>query len=281
MSKVFTKSSICPLPQYIVCFPRIHGKEPRPHSARQRGAYAARQNWGELQPLSLYVFRYFIASLLHGSLTVWSNFEIADLDLWRSESYTKFFDFLDSKGVRVVLPVSPMFLTYAASKFCRDFTTRCDSYSIPFCRQKSTSCNFPAVGRCSSSHLRGSTVLEKGPDRASALLLPSYIQIDSLSFGMRSTFSMTSVCAPHLSESCAVPLHAHPLSCQDTSIYRSSTARRAILMRAASASAIQIKILVRIFRFSNPAQIIRLDAIHRAPDFNGMSCLRQYEELFS
>ncbi|KAJ7247351.1 hypothetical protein C8J57DRAFT_1241065 [Mycena rebaudengoi] len=29
---------------------------------------------------------------------VWSNFEIADLDLWRSEAYMKFFEFLDSKG---------------------------------------------------------------------------------------------------------------------------------------------------------------------------------------
>ncbi|KAG6887217.1 hypothetical protein C0992_013348 [Termitomyces sp. T32_za158] len=28
----------------------------------------------------------------------WSNFEIADLDLWRSEAYNKFFDFLDEKG---------------------------------------------------------------------------------------------------------------------------------------------------------------------------------------
>jgi alpha 1,2-mannosyltransferase len=30
--------------------------------------------------------------------TVWSNFEIGDLDLWRGEAYTKFFDFLDQKG---------------------------------------------------------------------------------------------------------------------------------------------------------------------------------------
>ena len=29
---------------------------------------------------------------------VWSNFEIGDLDLWRSEGYSKFFDFLDQKG---------------------------------------------------------------------------------------------------------------------------------------------------------------------------------------
>ncbi|KAF7793212.1 hypothetical protein EIP86_004321 [Pleurotus ostreatoroseus] len=28
----------------------------------------------------------------------WSNFEIGDLDFWRSEPYMKFFDFLDSKG---------------------------------------------------------------------------------------------------------------------------------------------------------------------------------------
>lgn len=28
----------------------------------------------------------------------WSNFEIADLDLWRGEAYSKFFEFLDEKG---------------------------------------------------------------------------------------------------------------------------------------------------------------------------------------
>lgn len=28
----------------------------------------------------------------------WSNFEIGDLDLWRGEKYSKFFDFLDKKG---------------------------------------------------------------------------------------------------------------------------------------------------------------------------------------
>jgi len=29
---------------------------------------------------------------------VWSNFEIGDLDFWRGEAYSKFFDYLDSKG---------------------------------------------------------------------------------------------------------------------------------------------------------------------------------------
>lgn len=30
--------------------------------------------------------------------TVWSNFEIGDLEFWRGEAYSKFFDFLDEKG---------------------------------------------------------------------------------------------------------------------------------------------------------------------------------------
>lgn len=28
----------------------------------------------------------------------WSNFEISDMDFWRSEAYTRFFDFLEAKG---------------------------------------------------------------------------------------------------------------------------------------------------------------------------------------
>ena len=41
------------------------------------------------------------------SYAVWSNFEIANMDFWRGEAYSKFFDFLDRKGgfyyeVRVV-----------------------------------------------------------------------------------------------------------------------------------------------------------------------------------
>jgi len=31
-------------------------------------------------------------------IIVWSNFEIADLDFWRSEAYMKFFDYLEAKG---------------------------------------------------------------------------------------------------------------------------------------------------------------------------------------
>lgn len=29
---------------------------------------------------------------------VWSNFEIADMDFWRSEAYMKYFEFLEEKG---------------------------------------------------------------------------------------------------------------------------------------------------------------------------------------
>jgi alpha 1,2-mannosyltransferase len=34
----------------------------------------------------------------HSRQTVWSNFEIADLNFWRSPAYADFFSFLDSKG---------------------------------------------------------------------------------------------------------------------------------------------------------------------------------------
>jgi len=37
-------------------------------------------------------------SSLADSCIVWSNFEIGDLELWRSETYSRFFDFLDKKG---------------------------------------------------------------------------------------------------------------------------------------------------------------------------------------
>lgn len=31
-------------------------------------------------------------------VSVWSNFEIGDLDFWRGEAYSKFVEFLDEKG---------------------------------------------------------------------------------------------------------------------------------------------------------------------------------------
>jgi alpha 1,2-mannosyltransferase len=31
-------------------------------------------------------------------MEVWSNFEIADLDFWRSEAYMKYFEYLDAQG---------------------------------------------------------------------------------------------------------------------------------------------------------------------------------------
>ena len=37
-------------------------------------------------------------SSLELGVSVWSNFEIADMDFWRSEAYQKFFDHLESKG---------------------------------------------------------------------------------------------------------------------------------------------------------------------------------------
>lgn len=31
-------------------------------------------------------------------IAVWSNFEIGDMDFWREEAYSKFFDYLDEQG---------------------------------------------------------------------------------------------------------------------------------------------------------------------------------------
>jgi hypothetical protein len=36
--------------------------------------------------------------LTGGLKKVWSNFEIADMDFWRGEAYTAFFNYLDSLG---------------------------------------------------------------------------------------------------------------------------------------------------------------------------------------
>ena len=42
------------------------------------------------------VFR--LSRAILNNILDWSNFEIADMDFWRSEAYSKFFDFLESKG---------------------------------------------------------------------------------------------------------------------------------------------------------------------------------------
>jgi len=39
-----------------------------------------------------------LLGLVNILLPVWSNFEIADLDFWRSEAYEKFFTHLDRNG---------------------------------------------------------------------------------------------------------------------------------------------------------------------------------------
>lgn len=36
--------------------------------------------------------------LTNGLTIVWSNFQIADMDMWRGEAYQSFFDYLDKKG---------------------------------------------------------------------------------------------------------------------------------------------------------------------------------------
>jgi len=44
--------------------------------------------------------------------TVWSNFEIADMDFWRSEAYAAFFNYLDRSG-GFYYEVQPFAITFA------------------------------------------------------------------------------------------------------------------------------------------------------------------------
>jgi len=36
--------------------------------------------------------------IINSLLTVWSNFEIADMEFWRGPAYTAFFEYLDQQG---------------------------------------------------------------------------------------------------------------------------------------------------------------------------------------
>lgn len=47
-------------------------------------------------------------------LLVWSNFEIASMDFWRGEAYTKYFEYLDATG-GFYYEVSPSELEYSTT----------------------------------------------------------------------------------------------------------------------------------------------------------------------
>jgi hypothetical protein len=61
--------------------------------------------------------------------SVWSNFEIGSLELWRGEPYSKFFDFLDSKGGFYYEVSDPG--SYKVSQFLRYHLSRRDGVMHP------------------------------------------------------------------------------------------------------------------------------------------------------
>ena len=73
---------------------------------------------------------------------VWSNFEIGNLDLWRGEAYSKFFDFLDEKGG----------FYYEVNGLNCWFNLRCWKCGL-------------ALGRCSCPQHWSCFVCEKGSNR--------------------------------------------------------------------------------------------------------------------
>lgn len=57
----------------------------------------AQLQWVSLS-VNIYTRMCIFTLLIPRYMVVWSNFEIADLDFWRSDAYLKFFEFLDQSG---------------------------------------------------------------------------------------------------------------------------------------------------------------------------------------
>lgn len=79
------------------------------------------------------------------SSSVWSNFEIADMDFWRSEAYAKFFEFLDSKGgFYYEVNIAPTILSFPLSANIKlvAFPSALGRCPSPF----HCCCSFPAKG---------------------------------------------------------------------------------------------------------------------------------------
>lgn len=100
--------------------------------------------------------QYSVALLTLLFAAVWSNFEIASLDLWRSPAYSKFFDFLDKKGG----------FYYEVRHFSDHFLDDWNKL-VPFL----------ALGRCSRAQYWSSFVCEERPDRKIVFLrsLPDFL----------------------------------------------------------------------------------------------------------
>ena len=76
---------------------RIHTREPQFSCVEQRNELPLRQRRQNLQPLSLCV-PYSALPSNRSRYTVWSNFEIADLDFWHGPTYTASFESLELRG---------------------------------------------------------------------------------------------------------------------------------------------------------------------------------------
>lgn len=92
---------------------RLCEREPISATGGEHVAVHLERRWGDVQSLSLSVLSLLphtlsslyvvvidllVSSWLNSFPTVWSNFEIASLDFWRGEQYSKFFDHLDKSG---------------------------------------------------------------------------------------------------------------------------------------------------------------------------------------
>ena len=86
---------------------------------------------------------------------VWSNFEIADMDFWRGEAYTAFFDFLDKSGgfyyeVRLTIPWCGL-KPYDVSAVTKNWKTIGSAGATRRCTPSHWHCSYPDRSCISSS----------------------------------------------------------------------------------------------------------------------------------
>ena len=78
---------------------------------------------------------------------VWSNFEIADMDFWRGEAYSKFFEYLDQTG-GFYYEVRPLSILFTHASFGSNTNTHCSPLTTT------------AMGRCARTQHRSLIIPE-------------------------------------------------------------------------------------------------------------------------
>lgn len=81
------------------CFPRLYARTSPLRCEGQFDGISLCGQGPDMESLPLFgLLCPLVDQLTHAIHQVWSNFEIADLDFWRGEAYSAYFDYLDRRG---------------------------------------------------------------------------------------------------------------------------------------------------------------------------------------